>query len=103
LKGENWWSFAPIASVKVPAVTNNLGRNEIDNFILSRLEKDHLTSSPEASKAILVRRLYFDLIGLPPTPEQVKAFLSDSSADAYEKLVDNLLKSQHFGEKWGRH
>ena len=103
LKGENWWSFAPIASVKVPAVTNNLGRNEIDNFILSRLEKDNLTSSPEASKAILVRRLYFDLIGLPPTPEQVKAFLSDSSPDAYEKLVDNLLKSQHFGEKWGRH
>ena len=103
LKGQGWWSFAPIANVKVPAVTNTLGRNEIDNFILSRLEKDNLTPSSEASKAILVRRLYFDLIGLPPTPEQVKAFLSDSSVDAYEKLVDNLLKSQHFGEKWGRH
>lgn len=103
LKGENWWSFAPIANVKAPVIANNLGRNEIDNFILSRLEKDHLTPSPEASKAILVRRLYFDLIGLPPTPDQVKAFLSDTSLDAYEKLVDNLLKSQHFGEKWGRH
>lgn len=103
LKGQNWWSFAPIAKVKVPVVKNNLVRNEIDNFILSRLEKDHLVSSPEASKAILVRRLYFDLIGLPPTPEQVKTFLLDNSADAYEKLVDNLLKSPHFGEKWGRH
>ncbi len=102
-KGENWWSFAPIANVKVPQVKNTFVRNEIDNFILSKLEKENLSPSPEASKAILVRRLYFDLIGLPPTPEQVKAFLSDNSADAYEKLVDNLLKSQHFGEKWGRH
>jgi hypothetical protein len=103
LKGQNWWSFAPITNAKVPFVKNNLVRNEIDNFILARLEKDNLVPSSEASKAILVRRLYFDLTGLPPTPEQVKTFLSDNSADAYEKLVDNLLKSPHFGEKWGRH
>lgn len=103
LKGQNWWSFAPVTNVKVPLVKNNLVRNEIDNFILARLKKENLVPSSEASKAILVRRLYFDLIGLPPTPEQVKTFLSDNSANAYEKLVDDLLKSPHFGEKWGRH
>lgn len=102
LMGQNWWSFAPLGNFKVPQ-TNKISRNEIDNFIISRLEKENLSPSPEASKMTLVRRLYFDLTGLPPTQEQIIEFLSDGDDNAYEKLVDNLLKSPHFGEKWGRH
>jgi hypothetical protein len=78
-------------------------RNPIDRFTLARLEKEGLTPSPEADRATLIRRLSLDLIGLPPTVEEVDAFLADKSEHAYEKLVDRLLASPHYGERWGRH
>jgi mono/diheme cytochrome c family protein len=92
------WSFQPIRKPVVPD-----GRNAIDYFIRERLTKERLPSSPEAEKATLIRRLSLDLVGLPPTPKEIEAFVSDSSAGAYEKLVDRLLASPHYGERWGRH
>jgi hypothetical protein len=78
-------------------------RNTIDRFVLSRLEREGLEPSPEAGRATLIRRLSFDLTGLPPSPEAVKAFVEDRSRDAYERVVDRLLGSPQFGERWGRH
>ena len=78
-------------------------KNPIDDFVLARLEKEGLTPSPEADRVTLLRRLSLDLIGLPPTPEEVDAFLADKSPNAYEKQVDRLLASPHYGERWGRH
>ena len=78
-------------------------RNAIDRFVLARLEKEGLSPSPEADRATLIRRLSLDLIGLPPTPAEVDAFLADRRPDAYERLVDRLLASPHYGERWGRH
>src|SRR5262245_54015060 len=97
------WAF--VATVRPPAaeVKNKaLNRNPIDAFILARLEKENLTPSPEADKITLLRRLSLDLIGLPPTPEEVDAFLKDASPQAYEKQVERLLASPHYGERWGR-
>src|SRR5207302_6875498 len=74
-------------------------RNQIDAFILARLDKEGLQPSPEADKPTLLRRLYLDLTGLPPTPQDVDAFLGDKSPDAYEKQVDKLLASPHYGER----
>src|SRR5207249_1094177 len=86
---------------RVPDVTDDRGfvRNEIDRFILQRLREKGLTPSPEADKATLIRRLSFDLLGLPPTSQEVEAFVSDQRGDAYERLVDRLLDSPHFGER----
>jgi hypothetical protein len=81
----------------------NWCRNPIDAFILSQLQKEGLGHSPEADRVTLIRRLAFDLTGLPPAPEQVAAFVDDTSADAYEKLVDRLLESPAYGERWGQH
>lgn len=78
-------------------------RNPIDQFILRRIEAASLAPAPEADRVTLVRRAYFDLLGLPPSPEQVEAFLKDNSADAWPKLIDTLLASKHYGERWGRH
>src|SRR5205085_9611082 len=87
-----------------PAVKNaGWVRNAIDHFILARLEKEGIAPSPEADKVILLRRAYLDLIGLPPTLAEVDAYLNDPSPNAYEKVVDQLLNSPHYGEKWGRH
>src|SRR5262245_13634012 len=97
------WAF--VATVRPPAaeVKNKaLNRNPIDAFILARLEKENLTPSPEADKITLLRRLSLDLIGLPPTPEEVDAFLKDASPQAYEEQVERLLASPHYGERWGR-
>ena len=77
-------------------------RNPIDAFVLARLEKEGLAPSPEADRTTLIRRLTLDLTGLPPTPEEVDAFLNDPAPDAYEKVVDRLLASPHYGERWGR-
>ncbi len=77
-------------------------RDPIDNFVLARLEKAKLAPSVEADKPTLLRRLSLDLIGLPPTIEEVDAFVSDRSVNAYEKQVERLLKSPHYGERWGR-
>ena len=78
-------------------------RNPIDRFILARLEKEGIAPSPEADRATLIRRLSLDLLGLPPSPQEVDDFVADQSPDAYEKLVDRLLASPHYGERWGRH
>jgi hypothetical protein len=101
------WAFAPIASPQLPAVKNEAWvRNGIDRFILARLEKEEIAPSPEAEPVTLIRRVFFDLTGLPPTPAEVDKFLSEARAkpeEAYEKLVDRLLASPHYGERWGRH
>jgi mono/diheme cytochrome c family protein len=97
------WSFVKPVHRDAPSVKNaSWVRNPIDAFILARLEKEGLKPSPEAEKFELIRRVTLDLIGLPPTPEQVDTFLLDTSPDAYEKLVDRLLASPHYGERWAR-
>jgi hypothetical protein len=98
-----WWAFQPLAKVSPPAVTNAWVRGDIDRFIVTALAEKDLRPAAEASRIALARRLYFDLWGLPPTPEQIQAFVSDSSSDAYEKLVDQLLASPRYGERWARH
>jgi len=99
-----FWSFQPLAKAAVPALKDKLwARGPIDYFILAKLEDEGLRPVPPADKRTLLRRVYYDLVGLPPTPEQVNAFLADNSPDAYEKVVDNLLASPHYGERWGRH
>jgi mono/diheme cytochrome c family protein len=101
--GYNWWSLQPLRPVEPPAVNDaSWPANPIDRFILQRLEKAGLRPSPPADRRTLIRRLAFDLAGLPPTPEEVEAFLSDSDVRAYEKLVDRLLDSPHYGERWAR-
>jgi hypothetical protein len=98
------WGFKPPIRPEVPAVINKRWvRTPVDNFILARLEKEGLKPSPEADKETLLRRLALDLIGLPPTIGELDAFLADKSSDAWEKQVERLLDSQHYGERWGRH
>ena len=101
---EDWWAYKKLKRPAAPVVKNaQWVRSPIDNFILDGVEKAGLSPAPEASRAVLIRRAYYDLTGLPPTPEEVNAFIGDKSPDAYEKLVDRLLASPHYGEKWGRH
>lgn len=101
---ERHWSFEPIGRPQVPSVADaSWARNEIDLFILHRLEREGIAPSPSADRATLIRRLSLDLIGLPPTPSDVDAFEEDHLPGAYERLVDRLLASPHFGERWGRH
>ena len=103
-EGRQFWSFITPIKKKTPTViNNNWPKNEIDRFILSKLESNKLTPSRIATKRELIRRTYFDLTGLPPSPKQVSEFLNDRSEKAFEKIVDKLLRSQHFGEHWGRH
>jgi mono/diheme cytochrome c family protein len=104
-KDREFWSFRPVAEPPVPQLRNPKSeiRNEIDAFIQARLEKDGLTPSPPADKRTLIRRVTFDLTGLPPSPEEVEAYLRDDAADAYDRLVDRLLASPHYGERWARH
>ncbi len=98
------WAYVAPVRTPLPAVkTKAWVRNPIDNFILAKLEQENLVPAPEADKITLLRRLSLDLIGLPPTPEEVDAFLKDASPKAYEKQVERLLASAHYGEKWGRH
>ncbi|HXG08609.1 MAG TPA: PSD1 and planctomycete cytochrome C domain-containing protein, partial [Gemmataceae bacterium] len=97
------WAFVPPRQAPLPKVKQtDWPRNPIDYFILARLEKEGLRPSPPADRYTLVRRLYLDLIGLPPTPEEADAFVNDDSPNAYEKLVDRLLASPHYGERWAR-
>ena len=102
--GASWWSFKKPVRPAVPAVKDAAAvRNPIDAFILAKLEQKGLQPAPEADRRTLVRRAYFDLHGLPPTPEQVDEFVNDKSPDAYEKLIDRLLASPRYGERWGRY
>jgi mono/diheme cytochrome c family protein len=102
---ELWWSFKPLAKPALPSLPNPKSpiQNPIDAFVLAKLNEKGLTPSPAAEKRTLIRRVTFDLIGLPPTPEEVEAFLKDNSPDAYQKLVDRLLASPRYGERWARH
>ena len=97
------WSFIPPERPQVPKVADSAWlKNPIDSFILAKLEKEHLSPSPEADRVTLLRRASLDVTGLPPTTAEVDAFLHDKSADAYEKQVDRLLTSPHYGERWAR-
>ncbi|HMJ89554.1 MAG TPA: PSD1 and planctomycete cytochrome C domain-containing protein, partial [Candidatus Acidoferrum sp.] len=121
-----WWAFQPVKAVEPPVIsgsvisksvkrtstsslntdspiTDYFPQNEIDRFILARLEAEKLTPAPRASRTALIRRVTFDLTGLPPTPQEVAAFITDKSPDAYPKLVDRLLASPRYGERWARH
>ena len=98
------WAWQPLTKPAVPDVKNSAwGKTPVDNFILTKLESKNLTPNPIADKRTLIRRASFDLIGLPPTPEEVEAFVKDESLDAFAKVVDRLLASPHYGERWGRH
>jgi mono/diheme cytochrome c family protein len=100
----NFWAFQPLRHVSPPKVKNLQScRTPIDRFIRARLEQNRLQPNSEISKRQLIRRVYLDLLGLPPGPEEIDEFIHDSSPDAYEKLVDRLLASPHYGERWGRH
>ena len=97
------WAFVPPKLPAIPKVKHaGWAKNPVDNFVLSRLESEGLSPSAPADRVTLLRRLSLDLIGLPPTPEEVDAFLADRSSRAYEKQVDRLLNSPHYGERWGR-
>jgi hypothetical protein len=100
-----FWSFQPVKQVPLPSIRSPQSaiRNPIDFFVLEKLEERGLSLSPEADRPTLLRRLSFDLTGLPPTPEEVAAFVADPSPLAYEALVDRLLASPRYGERWGRH
>jgi hypothetical protein len=97
------WSFLPPKQAPLPPVKNAAWpKNEIDRFILARIEAEGMAPSPEADRYTLARRLYLDLLGLIPTVEETDAFVNDTAPDAYERLVDRLLKSPHYGERWAR-
>jgi hypothetical protein len=101
---ENFWSLQPVQSPTPPTTTHSKWlRNSIDAFVLARLEARGLAPSPEADRRTLIRRLSYDLIGLPPTPKEISAFVADKSPKAYGALVDRLLASPHYGERWARH
>jgi hypothetical protein len=103
-KAEALWSLRPLRAPAPPAVRNpSWPANEVDAFILARLEEKGLVPAAPADKRTLIRRASFDLIGLPPTPEEIEAFLADSSPQAFERVVERLLASPHYGERWGRH
>jgi mono/diheme cytochrome c family protein len=98
------WSYQPIVRPDFPQTRNRTwARNDVDAFVLSKLESLKIAPSPEAHRYTLIRRLYLDLLGLPPHPDEVDAFVNDESPKAYDQLVSKLLMSPHFGERWGRH
>ncbi|MEI6236109.1 MAG: DUF1549 domain-containing protein [Planctomycetota bacterium] len=98
------WAFQPLSKATPPVVKDTAWiKTPVDTFVRAAQEAKQLTPTSAASKQRLVRRLYFDLIGLPPTPAEIDAFINDAAPDAYEKLVDTLLESPHYGERWGRH
>jgi hypothetical protein len=103
-KDRQFWSFQKPVRPALPSVRNRRWvRNDIDRFVLSRLEQNKLTPSQPADPRVLLRRVYFDLTGLPPTPEEVTAFAKNPSDQAYRAIVDRLLASPQYGERWGRH
>jgi mono/diheme cytochrome c family protein len=102
--GSDHWAFKPVSRPSPPRVKNpSWVRNPIDAFVAAKHDEKKLTPLPPADRRVLIRRLYLDLIGLPPTPQETQAFLEDKTPDAYEKIVDRLLNSPRHGERWGRH
>jgi hypothetical protein len=103
-QAKQFWAYQPVKDPPVPVVNNVAWpKSAIDCFLLARLEAKGLSPAPQADKRALIRRATFDLTGLPPTPEEVEAFVADSGSDAFEKVVDRLLASPAYGERWGRH
>ena len=103
-EGRKFWSFQPVQDPTIPNVRNAAWpHNAVDNFILAKLERAAITPAPAADPRTLLRRVTFDLTGLPPTPAEMETFLADTSAGAFEKVVDRLLESPRYGERWGRH
>src|SRR5262249_17881257 len=103
-EARNYWAYKPVQRPNVPDVKNKAWvRNPIDAFLLARLEGKGLSPAAPADRVALIRRVYYDLTGLPPRPEDVDAFVNDKAADAYERLIDRLLATPQYGEKWGRH
>jgi len=103
-EARNYWAYRALSSPVVPTVKSaGWVQNPIDAFILSGLEAQGLSPAPPADRIALIRRVFYDLTGLPPSPDDVDAFVSDDSGDAYEQLIDRLLASRQYGEKWGRH
>jgi len=98
-----WWSLTTLRRPAVPRLDDAWIRTPVDAFVLAKLREKGLQPSPEADRRTLIRRLTYDLHGLPPSAAEVDAFLADRSSDAYEKLVDRLLASPRYGERWGRH
>jgi len=107
VEGASWkqhWAFVPPKRPIIPKVINhNWCSTSVDSFVLAELEKRKLTAPLPASRRTFIRRVYFDLIGLPPTPDEVEEFVTEASPDAFERLVDRLLASPRYGERWGRH
>jgi hypothetical protein len=98
------WAFRPVHRVSPPPVLSHTWpRTAIDHFILASLERAGLSPAPPAEPSVLLRRVTFDLLGLPPTPEEIDSFLHDASPEAYERVIERLLASPHYGERWGRH
>ena len=103
-EGRKWWSFQPLKIIIPPTIPDEIrAQSPIDHFIISAQQQQRLKSGIPTTKEKLIRRAYFDLIGLPPTPEQIDHFVNDSSPQAFEKVVDGLLESPRYGEKWARH
>ncbi len=101
--GKKHWAYQPLQLPPLPSATARKGESPIDDFLLSRLDAERLKQGQLAGRHEMVRRLYFDLLGVPPSPAQLAVFLADESQDAYPHLVDQLLASPQFGERWGRH
>jgi hypothetical protein len=99
-----FWSFQPLQRAEPPKIKNEAWcKTPIDRFVLAKLEEKGLTPNAAVDRRKLIRRVYFDLIGLPPTPQEIEAFINDTAPNAYEKLIDHLLDNPHFGERWARH
>ena len=103
-QGREFWSFQPVRTLPSPQVTNpSWPRRKIDSFVLEQLDRQQMRPAPEADRRTLIRRLSFDLLGVPPTFSEVEAFVADETPGAYERLVERFLASPHYGERWGRH
>jgi mono/diheme cytochrome c family protein len=103
-KAREWWSLRPLVDPKIPAVSDSAWpRGELDSFVLARLEASGSKPGPDAEKGVLLRRVTYDLTGLPPTPDELDAFVQDSTPGAFERVVERLLASPRYGERWGRH
>lgn len=102
-QGRQFWAFQPVHRLPVPQVADPWPRTKIDSFVIEQLNRQQMRPAPEADRHALIRRLAFDLTGLPPTFAEIRSFLGDESPDAYERLVDTYLASPHYGERWGRH
>jgi hypothetical protein len=103
-RSREFWSFRPLTRPLAPTVKGEAWcQTPIDHFVLAKLQEKDLTPNPPADRRKLIRRAYFDLIGLPPSAEEVQAFVEDTSPESYERLIDHLLASPHYGERWARH